>query len=170
MKVHSGCYQIWRIPNSNFGPPEISVQICRSHWDQLCRRLYEQQTPLPRTLRDFVRYSHGIGSYLTPCYFVTLYSSLCQSQDLQHQNMAYRIYVSYYLKILSIWPQMLVEHNQKSTWIQPFRTVRIEGQNMIQPGIEDTCICLDPGNLAQSEWDTKFGNIECQFSLYHEMT
>jgi len=40
---------------------------------------------------------------------------------------------------------------------------------MILPGHEDPRNCVDPRNLAKSEWDQKLGNTECVFSLYEKM-
>jgi len=84
----------------------------------------------------------------------------------------------------SIWPQMVLEHNRRSTWTRPLsietkfmrksgsgsRSVGIRWVEMILPGIEDPRNYLHPRNLGQSEWDSKLGKIECVFSLYDKMS
>jgi len=84
--------------------------------------------------------------------------------------MACIIQVSLYISIGSIWPQMVVEHNRRTTWTCPlrmsgsgWRSVGIGWEDMILPGVEH------PRNLGQSEWDQKLGKIECVFSLYDKM-
>jgi len=52
------------------------------------------------------------------------YSSLLQSQDSLHHNMACIIQISLYIYIWSIWPQMVVEHNRRSSWRPPLRKLR----------------------------------------------
>jgi len=64
---------------------------------------------------DLVPYSHSCGSSITTRYFVISYASLLQSQDSLHHNMACIILVSRCMYIRSIWPQMVVEHNQRSS-------------------------------------------------------
>jgi len=48
------------------------------------------------------------------------------------------------------------------------RSVGIRWEDMLLPGHEDPCNCVDTRNLRQSEWDQKLGKIECEFSLYDE--
>jgi len=91
---------------------------------QLCRRLREQPGPLHSTVGDLVPYSHSHGSYTTTSHFVLSYSSLLQSQDSLHHNMACIMQVLVYIYIRSIWPQIVVEHNQRSTWTRPLRELR----------------------------------------------
>ena len=64
---------------------------------------------------------------------------------------------------------MVVEHNWRSTWTRPLRSVGIGCEDMIVPGIEDPRNCAGPRNLGQSEWDQQLGTIECVFSLYRKM-
>jgi len=45
--------------------------------------------------------------------------SLLQSQVLLHHIMACIIQVSVYIYIRSIWPQIIFEHNRRSTWTRP---------------------------------------------------
>jgi len=51
-------------------------------------------------------------------------SSLLQSQVSLHHNMACIIQVLLYIYIWLIWPQKVVEHNRRSTWIRPLRELR----------------------------------------------
>jgi len=80
---------------------------------QLCGILRERPRPLHSSAGDLMPYSHCSGSYITTRHFVLSYSSLLQSQDLLHYNMACIIWVSLYIYIRLIWPQMVLEHNQK---------------------------------------------------------
>jgi len=69
---------------------------------QLCRRLHEQRRPLHSTEGDLVLYTHSGGSYTTTRHFVLSYSSLLQSQDSRHHNIAHIISVAVYMYIRSI--------------------------------------------------------------------
>ena len=60
-------------------------------------------------------YSHSSGSNTTRRHFVLSYSSLLQSQDSLHHNMACIIPVSVYIYIWSISPRTVLEHNRWST-------------------------------------------------------
>jgi hypothetical protein len=51
--------------------------------------------------------------------------------------MAYIIEVSVYIYIRSIWPQLVVQHNQRSTWTHPLRELR-DGETMEIEGREPT--------------------------------
>ena len=42
-------------------------------------------------------------------------------------------------------------------------------EDMIHPGCEDPCNCVDPRNLGSSKWDKKLGHMKCLFSLYDKM-
>jgi len=64
-------------------------------------------------------YSHSSGFSITTRHFVLSYSSLLQSQDSLHHHMACIISVSLYVYIRSIWPQMVLEHNRRSTRPRP---------------------------------------------------
>jgi len=55
---------------------------------QLCGKRREQPRPLHSTAGDLVPSSHSSGSYTTTRHFVISYSSLLQSQDSLHHNMA----------------------------------------------------------------------------------
>jgi hypothetical protein len=109
----------------------------RSSWD-LCADLWEtfreaetagqlcgMDSDWPRLLRsstgDLILYSHSSGSYITTSHFILSYSSLLQSNDLLHHNKAFVIKVSLYIYIRSIWPQMVLEHNRRSTRTCPLR-------------------------------------------------
>jgi len=46
------------------------------------------------------------------------------------------------------------------------RSVQRWWEDMILPGREDSCNCMDPRNFGQREWDQKLGKIECEVSLY----
>ena len=94
--------------------------------------------------------------------FCLSYSSLLQSQDLLHHHMACIIYVSLHIYIQSIWLQMVVKHDRRSTWRHPLRELREaplggrcggmteqegrEWEDMILPSRED------PWNPGKSEW------------------
>ena len=69
-------------------------------------------------------YSHSSGSYATTRHFILSNSSLLQSQKSLQHNMACILYVSAYIYIQSIWPQMVVKHIHKSTWSRPMRELR----------------------------------------------
>jgi len=163
--------KIWLIEWSNFGAPETTVQICR--------RLREKLRSLRSSTGDFdsswdcyaaseedlVLYSHGGDSGITTRNFVWPYSSLFQSHGQQHHNLVCIIYVSLSIYIQSIWLQMELENNRRSTWTHPLsiqreflstsgsgsRRVQIRWEDIILPGVEDQCNCIDPRNLGQSK-------------------
>jgi len=83
---------------------------------QLCGILSEQLRLLCSSARDLVPCSHCIGSCITTRHFVLSYSSLLQLQYLLHHNMACIIWVFLYIYIRSIWPQIVLEPNRRSTW------------------------------------------------------
>ena len=66
-----------------------------------------------------MQYSHSSGAYITTSHFVLSYLSLLQSQDSLHHNTAWIISVSLYIYIRSIWPQIVLEHNRRSTRPRP---------------------------------------------------
>jgi len=49
------------------------------------------------------------------------------------------------------------------------RSVGRRSEDMILPACKDPRNCADPRNLGNSEWDQRFGKIECVFSLYDKM-
>jgi len=114
-----------------------------------------------KSVEDLVSDSHSSGSFITTRHFVLSYLSLL------HHNIACIIWVSLYIYIQSIWPQIVLEHNRRSTWTHPVsiqmefmrksgcssRSVRIGWVDMISPGFEDPRNCMDPRNLGQSNWD-----------------
>jgi len=55
---------------------------------QLCGTIRERPRPLRSSAGDLMPYSHSSGSYITTRHFVLSYSSLLQSQDSLHHNMA----------------------------------------------------------------------------------
>jgi len=55
---------------------------------QLCGILQARLAPLCSCAGDLMPYSHRIGSYITTRHFVLSYSSLLQSQEWLHHNMA----------------------------------------------------------------------------------
>jgi len=55
---------------------------------QLCGILRARLAPLCSSAGDLMPYSHRIGSYITTRHFVLSYSSLLQSQDWLHHDMA----------------------------------------------------------------------------------
>jgi len=61
------------------------------------------------------------------------YSSLLQWQDSVPHNMACIIKVSLHIYIRSIWPQMLVEHNRRSTCGRPMPGKKVRRNDSIQP-------------------------------------
>ena len=61
---------------------------------------------------------HKHKAFLISC------SSLLPSQDSLPHYMACNIEVSLYIYIRSIWPQMVDEHNRRSTWRRPLRAPR----------------------------------------------
>ena len=79
----------------------------------------------PRLPRSFaghlMPYSPSSGCYITTRHFVLSYSSLLQSQDSLHHNLACIISVSLYIYIRPIWLQMVLEHGRRSTRPHPFR-------------------------------------------------
>ena len=87
----------------------------------LCGIHREQPRPQCCSAGELVLYSHSGCSYITTRHFILLYSSLLQSQDSLHHNMPCIILVCLYIYILSIWPQMVLEHNRSSTWTRPLR-------------------------------------------------
>ena len=58
----------------------------------------------------------------------------------------------------------MVDTAEISPHVLPTLSLRSVGsrEDMILPGHED------PRNLAQSEWEEKFGKIKCEFSMYHK--
>jgi len=77
MEVHSGCYEIWLIVWSNFGAAETSAQLCRR-----LSAVFSQQ------------WFSGFHNHKA---FRVSDSSLSQSQDLLHHNMACIIYLSFFV-------------------------------------------------------------------------
>ena len=74
-----------------------SWDVCTDLWEtsraagtavQLCGRLWEQLRTLHSTAGNLVPYSHSSGFYTTTSNFVLSYSSLLQSKDSLHHNMA----------------------------------------------------------------------------------
>jgi len=88
---------------------------------QLCQILQEQLRPLRSFAGDLMPYCHSCGSYITTRHFILSYSSLLQSQDSLHHNMACIMSISLFIYIRSIWPHMVLEHNRRSTRTLPLR-------------------------------------------------
>ena len=63
----------------------------------------ERPRPLSISAGDLMLYSWSSGSFIITTYFVFLYSSLLQSQDLLHHNIVCIISVTLYIYIQSIW-------------------------------------------------------------------
>jgi len=74
--------------------------------------------------RDLVPYSHSRGSEKTTRHFILSYLFLFYSQDSLHHNMVCGINISQSIYMLSIWPQMVVQHNRKSNWLSPVRELK----------------------------------------------
>ena len=46
---------------------------------------------------------------------------LCYSHKIRYIIIWHPLFKSLYIYILSIWPQMVVRHNRRSTWTRPLR-------------------------------------------------
>ena len=85
---------------------------------KLCGSLREQLRLPCTTAGEMVLSFESSGSYTTTGHFVISYSSLLLSQDSLH-NMPCINNVDLYMYIQSIWQQMVVKHDQRSTWTFP---------------------------------------------------
>jgi len=94
------------------------VKFCSS-WD-LCADLQDTS----RAAKTAAQLSGRLGAILSQQWFLHNYKAfrLLQSQDSLHCNIACIISVSVYIYIQSIWLQMVLEHNWRSTWTLPLRT------------------------------------------------
>jgi hypothetical protein len=125
------CSQIWHIEQSNFGAPETAVQIYKRLWEKL--RPLQSPAGYFKSSRDcraalrvsWLRYYHSSCSDITTRVVVLSYSSVTVTRFATSQYGMHYSCISIYIYIRSIWLQVGLEHNRKSTWTQPLSKLRV---------------------------------------------